>query len=287
MGLSGIWPPALPLASGGRRGRGKHSPRATMQMAEVVQTSSYEQLEQLQADAIRRHARKLGCHLSILEAGCGQCWVIDLSGVEYTLTGVDLDPVALEIRKTQSRDLDVAIVGDVCSADFPEAEFDVVYSAFVLEHVQRADLALQNFCKWLRPGGLLILRLPERATARGFLTRILPHFAHVWYYRFVLGSKSAGCPGHAPYPTYYHPVIGRKRLHRFLGARRVAIQASYADGFRREGSGMTELITRAILKITSMVTLGYLTAAYSDLLYIAAKEVEASQLGNVQNSCDN
>jgi 2-polyprenyl-3-methyl-5-hydroxy-6-metoxy-1,4-benzoquinol methylase len=51
--------------------------------------------------------------------------------------------------------------------------FDVVFSSFVLEHVQRADVALKNFATWLKPGGLLILRLPERSTARAFLTRIL------------------------------------------------------------------------------------------------------------------
>src|SRR5271165_4507365 len=111
----------------------------------VVQTWSYDEIDELQINAIRAHARRLGRPLSILEAGCGQCWTLNLSGVEYTLTGVDRDPVALELRKTNARDLDVAIVGDLCSVELPEASFDVVYSCFVLEHVQQADVALQNF----------------------------------------------------------------------------------------------------------------------------------------------
>lgn len=63
------------------------------------------------------------------------------------------------------QDMDVPIVGDLCTVQLPEGSFDVVYSAFVLEHVQQADTALENFVRWLRPGGLLILRLPERNSA--------------------------------------------------------------------------------------------------------------------------
>src|SRR6202034_1375 len=146
----------------------------TLELPDIVQTGSYKEIDQIQSDAVRAHARELGSPLSILEAGCGQRWTLDLSDVEYTLTGVDLDPVALELRKTNVRDL--------CSVELREASFDVVFSSFVLEHVARADVALRNLTRWLKPGGLLILRLPERRTARGFLTRALPHTAHVFFY---------------------------------------------------------------------------------------------------------
>jgi len=239
---------------------------------DVVQTSSWHEIDQLQIDALRAHARQLGRPLSILEAGCGQRWTLDLSGVEYTLTGIDLDPVALELRKTAARDLDVAIVGDLCSIEMPQASFDVVFSSYVLEHVPRADVALQNFVSWLRPGGLLILRVPECQTARGFLTRILPHSAHVLFYRHILGSKTAGKPGYAPYPTYYHPIISRERLCRFLGERHVRCLGAYGNGFKPAGGGVKQLMVRALVKLTSMLSLGRLPADYNDLLYIAVKE---------------
>ena len=240
---------------------------------DVVQASSFAEIDQLQTAAIRAHARRLGYPLSILEAGCGHRWTLDLSGVEYTLTGVDLDPIALDLRKTKVRDLDVAILGDLCSVELPEASFDVVFSSFVLEHVPRAEIALQNFVRWLRPGGLLVLRLPERDAARGFLTRILPHGVHVLYLRHVRNYKRAGQPGHPPYPTYYHPVLGRERLCRFLAERGVRCVRSYADGFDREGRGVVmQLMVRGILKLTSMFSFGRLTAEYSNLSYIAVKE---------------
>ena len=239
---------------------------------DIVQTENYDHIDRIQIDAIRTHARQLGRPLSILEAGCGQRWTIDLSDTKYTLTGVDLDPVALELRKTKSRDLDVAIVGDLNLVELPMESFDVVYSCFVLEHVQRADVALKNFVGWLKPGGLLILRLPERSTVRGFLARILPHGMHVFFYRHILGSKTAGQPGHAPYPAYYHPVIGRDRLCRFLGELGVRCVGSYGDGFRRDGSGVMRAMVRLLVMLTSVLSFGSLTGDYSDLLYVAVKE---------------
>lgn len=55
--------------------------------------------------------------------------------------------------QTKTRDLDVAIVGDITSIKLPMESFDVVYSSFVLELVPRADAALKNFVRWLKPGG--------------------------------------------------------------------------------------------------------------------------------------
>jgi SAM-dependent methyltransferase len=259
------WRPRIPIT------RTPQS-EATLDTPLVTQARSYDDIDQLQVDAIEGHGRRLGRPLSILEAGCGQRWTLNLSAVEYTLTGVDCDPVALEFRKNRTRDLDVAIIGDICTVELPEASFDVVYSCFVLEHVPRADIALQNFVQWLKPGGLLILRLPGLDTARGFLTRALPHGLHVFFYRYILGSKNAGQPGFAPYPTYYHPVIGRERLCRFLGERRVRCLSSYGDGFRRDGTGITQPIVRGVVKLVSILSFERLTAEYSDLLYIAVKE---------------
>lgn len=58
----------------------------------VVQTSSYEEIDQLQSDAIRALAQRLGRRLSILEAGCGQRWNLDLTGVDFALMASILIP---------------------------------------------------------------------------------------------------------------------------------------------------------------------------------------------------
>ena len=238
----------------------------------VLQTSSYEQIAQIQMDAMRAHAARLGRPLAILEAGCGQRWNVDLTGIAYTLTGVDLDAAAIELRIQRMHDLDFAIVGDLCTLELPKASFDVVFSSFVLEHVPRADVALANMIASLRPGGLFILRVPERESARAFFTRVRPHPAHVWFYRYVYGRRQAGKPGHAPYPTYFHPVMGRRCLAQFLAQHGVKSVTAYGDGFRRDGSGIISLILHGFMKLTAILSLGRLTADYCDVLYVARKD---------------
>src|SRR4051794_4247326 len=91
--------------------------------------------------------------LQILEAGCGREWYFPLTGISYEITGVDLDGEALRARAQTRRDLKQAIVGDLRSLQMPPEAFDVIYSAFVLEHVAGAEQVLANFVAWLKPGG--------------------------------------------------------------------------------------------------------------------------------------
>ncbi len=239
----------------------------------LVQTSDWKQIREIQRDAIVQHAKHLGSPLAILEAGCGRRWGVNLAGVEYSLTGVDLDPHALELRKTHIKDLDVAIHGDLCTVELPQESFDVVYSSFVLEHIERADIALVNLVKWLRPGGLLILHVPDPATVRGFFARMLPHRLHLWYYRYILFDKKAGTPGYQPYPTHYHPVIRHDQLPGFLSQHGVTCLGSYSDGWRKYGSSpfMNSAIQGA-MNLVSICSLHKLAADYSDVLYVAVKQ---------------
>ena len=138
--------------------------------------------------------------IDILEAGCGRRWPFGLT-IPFTLTGIDIDADALDIRKNEVRDLDEAIVGDLRTADLGKQRFDVIYSSFVLEHVSPADAVLENFVSWLKPGGTLILKFPDRDSVFGFITRFTPHWFHVFYYRWLRGFKDAGKPGFWPYPT--------------------------------------------------------------------------------------
>jgi SAM-dependent methyltransferase len=237
----------------------------------LEQASSYEHIRELQNLAIREHSKRLGRPLSILEAGCGQCWPLDLTGVAFILTGIDLDPVALEMRKSEVRDLDVAIHGDLCCAELPEASFDVIFSSFVLEHVERADLALKNFAQWLKPGGILLLSLPDRNAVHGFYARLLPFWVHLWCYRHVKQDPLAGTPGYAPYATYYHPVIGREQLFHFLADHDVRLVRCYGDAFLGSRPGLLGKVLRAAVEMTALLSLGSLAPDSTDIVCIAVK----------------
>src|SRR6056297_204926 len=71
-----------------------------------------------------RERAQTASRLEILEAGCGRAWPFDLSGIDYHITGIDLDGDALEVRRNTRKDLDVAVVGDLQNASFPPRSFD-------------------------------------------------------------------------------------------------------------------------------------------------------------------
>lgn len=210
--------------------------------------------------------------LRILEAGCGRDWPLQLA-VPYKLTGLDLDPDALAART----DLDEAVVGDLRTAEFPARSFDVIYSAFVLEHVRGAEQVLESFLRWLAPGGMLILQVPDRDSAYGFLTRVTPMWAHVLVYRYMLGYSWAGTPGHGPYPTYHDRVVSERGLREFF--RRHGLPA---PELHRMCSYEEDPPVRTAAFLASMLSAGRLAWRHNNLLLIAqtarAKESAARNL---------
>jgi SAM-dependent methyltransferase len=163
--------------------------------------------------------------IEILEAGCGHRWLLRLEGKRYKLVGVDLDKDALESRKNVKKDLDEAIHGDLRTIDFGSRRFDVVYSAFVLEHIAGAEEVLTRMVSWLKPDGIIVIEIPDPDTVKGRVTKITPHWFHVFYYRYILGKKHAGQVGYGPYRTIYEPVVSRKGIARLLQPPRPAGRA--------------------------------------------------------------
>jgi 2-polyprenyl-3-methyl-5-hydroxy-6-metoxy-1,4-benzoquinol methylase len=106
-------------------------------LPEALELSSWREEMDTMADYIKQEAATKG-KLSILEAGCVTMWALDLWDVQYTLTGVDMDKDALDIRKNQQRDLDICIIGDLRTVRLDESAYDVIYSSYVLEHVDGA-----------------------------------------------------------------------------------------------------------------------------------------------------
>lgn len=244
--------------------------RATLSASEAQETAIIEE-----------HVRRLteaGAPLEILEAGCGQRWELKLDGVSYVLTGVDLDGAALEIRKNVLNDLDETILGDLRDVDLGGRKFDVIYNSYVLEHIENAHLVLERFFGWLKPAGLLVIRIPDPNSVQGFITRTSPHWLHVFYYRHILGRPTAGAPGHAPYRTYYDPVVSRTGMHEFCRRNGLAMRAELGNAYWKPGRGLLRPAIVLFKRIVSIASLGILSWQYTDLLYIIQKE-ECSPAG--------
>ena len=58
-----------------------------------------------EAEFLSSTIKRLPGPLQILEAGCGRAWPLNLDGVDYRLTGIDLDANALKSRVESVGDL--------------------------------------------------------------------------------------------------------------------------------------------------------------------------------------
>jgi SAM-dependent methyltransferase len=150
--------------------------------------------------------------LAIYEAGGGSTSFLPVSVLRRAhVTVVDIDA-------DQIRNNDYAqekILGDVQTYRFKPGSFDLVICYNVIEHLADAEAALLRFCESLKQGGLILIGAPNPKSLSGIVTKHTPHWFHVWFYRYVLGDKKAGKPGHAPFPTFFHPLVTLSKLEAF------------------------------------------------------------------------
>lgn len=213
--------------------------------------------------------------LQILEAGCGKSWTINLNGVEYYLTGVDLDKDALEIRKNITKDLDEFIEGDLRTVELKENQYDVIYNAYVLEHINGAEQVLNNFVRWLKPAGIMIISIPDPDSVYGFISRITPHWFHLLYYRLFVNYKKAGKSGYGPYPVCYDSVVSRKGIRNYCDNNNVNVLAEY--GYAPKIIGFVTLLLHLFNKIVSVLSFGLLSSRHKNLLYVLQKQESVQQ----------
>jgi SAM-dependent methyltransferase len=211
--------------------------------------------------------------LRVLEAGCGQKWPLELPGVQLHITGVDYDAAALQLRCDQQKDLAVAIHGDLRTVDLPSNAFDVAYCAFVLEHVEGADLVLDRLLDAVRPGGRLIILVPDGQSVYGWAAKHFPLWVAVQYKKRIEGFKDAGKPGHAPYPTVYDPVVTLDGMREWAESRRVRIVEEYGIDYALNNFGRFQGAVRAGMNAFVVGSRRRLTASHNNLGFVLEKSM--------------
>jgi SAM-dependent methyltransferase len=244
--------------------------RGSVGQVDLQRLASWKEERDAIERLVRRKAQSVGA-LNILEAGCGTSWGLNLQGVQYTLTGVDIDKAALDIRVDLTKDIDHAILGDLRSVVLEPAQFDVIYNSYVLEHVDGAELVLSNFARWLKPGGVLILIIPNRDSVKGWITRVTPFWVHVVFKKYVQGEATAGKPGHAPFPTLFDEVVSRHGIYDFCERHGFIVKEEYSVGHGRPVKPVFLYVSRLIVWVVQCASFGTLTATHSDLMYVLEK----------------
>jgi len=144
--------------------------------------------------------------LKILEAGCGSKSHLQFENA--CVVGLDTSSKQLDRNKYLSQ----RIQGDIQCYDLTEFAFDVIICWDVLEHLKYPQKAIRNFFNGLRSGGILILAAPNPLSFTGLVTKYTPTMFHIFYYKYILGSKHAGKEDVGPFRTYLKWSMSPKEI---------------------------------------------------------------------------
>ena len=182
-----------------------------------------------------------------------------------TITVVDIDETQLR-NNTYAH---VKVRGNIETHSFPPNSFDLIVCHDVIEHLDYVDQAITQFHNALAPEGLLFIGAPNPESFSGFVTRVTPHWFHVWFYRVILKREHAGLPGHAPFPTVYHPLVSPRALLTFC--ENINFNLIYSNKYTSVG------YTRVRERRPILGWLLYVTTGLINTLFLGQRDV---RLGN-------
>lgn len=95
----------------------------------------------------------------LLDVGCGTGAFLRVAQARgWSVTGTELSPFA--VKSAQEMELTV-VQGELWEAGFPDGSFDVVTCWHVVEHAADPVWLIREICRVLRPGGWLVLAVPN------------------------------------------------------------------------------------------------------------------------------
>jgi SAM-dependent methyltransferase len=204
----------------------------------------------------------------VLEAGCGSAAHVRFPD-DAKITGIDNDPAQLA-RNTACDD---TILADLETYALPASSYDAIVCWYVFEHLRHPEQLLVRFASALRPGGVVVLALPNLLTPKGLVTKFTPHWFHIAFRRYILGRKYAGTPGHGPFRTVLPWTMTPERLLGLAAScdLEVAFQAYLEDGKQvetREKFGLTGRRWEWVTNVVHRLSRGRLDAARTEVLLV-------------------
>lgn len=205
----------------------------------------------------------------VLEAGCGSATAVKLGEQPY-LVGIDIS----EKQLARNTYISEKIVGDLQTYNLPEAEYDAIICFYVLEHLDKPELALKNFVRAVKEDGLIILAQPNVLSIWGLTTKFTPHWFHVWVYRNIFGEKRAGTDDFGPFKTFSRYSISPVAVKRFAQENNLAIEYfDLYENFRQEGIRKKfGPVWKLVEGMTKVLTLGQVDPDSTDFIVVLKKQ---------------
>lgn len=127
----------------------------------------------------------------ILDVGCGNS--SDLSkylrretNVDIEIHGIDVDEYAQE-----NPDVDQVYIGSAEDMPFKDNVYDMVFSQFLLEHVNNAHQTLRSMSRVIRPNGTLVITIPNPLSPESIATKYTPHSIHILFKKWIQKMPNA------------------------------------------------------------------------------------------------
>ncbi len=127
-------------------------------------------------DALRRY--RLPTNGAVLEIGCSSGYLLkDLKQVFPEAVIVGADVVVNTLERLGSSLSGVPLMQmDILQCPLVERQFDAVIALNVLEHIEDDEAALAVMGKLLKPGGILVLEVPQGPNLYDYYDSYLRHF---------------------------------------------------------------------------------------------------------------
>jgi SAM-dependent methyltransferase len=171
-------------------------------------------------DSVTLYRRQLAEHASprsrILDLGCGRLGLHsdDIAFASRAeVIGVDPDHAAL----ARNAVIPARVVATGESLPFTDAMFDIVASAWVLEHLALPGTVFAEVHRVLRPGGSFVFLTPNAWNYNAWLIRAVPNRWHGWFTERLYGRATK-----ETYPTLY-------RANSASTLRRLLLAAGFRD----------------------------------------------------------
>ena len=100
---------------------------------------------------------RLGRNLQVLDVGCGAGNMMHHLARYGAVQGVEVDPRPLKLA--QQRGYDVRLADASAGIPFPAAQFDLVATLDVIEHIKDDVATLRECARVLRPNGWLLVTI--------------------------------------------------------------------------------------------------------------------------------